>query len=148
MEKLDVRFVHVTMERVDPDGLTTIKFWTIEEDERISALLAETWGKGWESHGYRLAYGLLKGILTPPIELEWESTGLSKHYDPTLRELFVNVNFRRNEGEDYYLLISKLDTSRLDDLWVQRAVERFALIYPEVAHASARQGDQGVAHPP
>ena len=56
------RAVYVRMEKIDPGGLTTNRGWTIEEDERVAARLTETWGKGWEEHGYRLAYGVLKGL--------------------------------------------------------------------------------------
>jgi hypothetical protein len=126
------RVVYVSMEKVDPGGLTKTTGWIIEEDKRVAALLTETWGKGWEEHGYRLAYGVVKGMLTRPTELEWVSPVLSEQYDPTLRELFVNTTL--GQGEEYYLLISNLDPSRVDEPLVQKAVERFSAIYPPVAH--------------
>jgi hypothetical protein len=130
------RFVYVRMEMVRPGGETTTTGWTIEEDKRVAVLLTETWGKGWESHGYRLAYGVLKGMLEVPREVEWVSPVLSEQYDPTLRELFVNTTL--GSEEEYYLLISNLDTSRVDDHWVEKAVKRFSALYQTVPDTSLR----------
>ena len=127
-----IRAVYVRMEKIDPGALTTNRGWTIEEDERVAALLTETWGKGWEEHGYRLAYGVVNGMLSVPRKVGWVSPVLSETYDPTLKELFMNTT--KEEGEDYYLLISNLDPSRVDDHWVKEAVERFSAIYPPLAH--------------
>ena len=115
------RVVYVRMEKVDPGGLTNITGWTIEENKAVAVLLTETWGKGWEEHGYRLAYGVVKEMLSAPRKVEWVSPVLSEQYDPTLRELFANTT--KEKGENYYLLISKLDPSRVDDHWVKKAVD-------------------------
>ena len=138
------RFVYVGMEMFRPGGETTTTGWTIEENKNVVGLLTETWGKGWESHGYRLAYGVLKGMLQVPRAVEWVSPVLSEKYNPTLHELFRNTTL--GPGEDYYLLISNLDTSRVDDHWVEKAVERFSALYPPVAQTSLRGDGLELAH--
>ena len=69
---------------------------------------------------------------------------LSEKHNPTLHELFRNTTL--GPGEDYYLLISNLDTSRVDDHWVEKAVERFSALYPPVAHTSLRGDGLELAH--
>jgi hypothetical protein len=131
--------VRVVREKVGPDGLiTTHTGVSYDEDQRVDTILTQTWGaetwNGWQTHGYRLAYGVLTnshGVRTNasnrPRELQWVSPVLSKQYNPTLHELFVNTPQR--QGEDYYLLISKLDASERHSKWVQMAMHRFSSLF-------------------
>ena len=68
---------------------------------------------GWPT--YRVAYGVQKGILVAPTELEWVASALSDNYNPTLKDLFHGKSLK--EGEGYYLLISGLDLGRHENIW-------------------------------
>lgn len=129
-----VWMVYVAMESVDSEGVIKYIAKPYDGDKRVEALLTETWGadtwNGWQSNGYRLGYGVLYSAISDPRMLQWVEPVLSNEYNPTFHELFQNITLR--QGEAYYLLISKLNVSPPHSEWVQRAMQRFKTIYPQV----------------
>ena len=123
--------VYVNMEKVGMEGVITNTGWPYVPDQTVAELLTKTWGVRWST--YRLAYGVQNGILAAPTELEWVTPALSANYNPSLKDLFRGKSLK--EGENYYLLISRLETERSENIWIRKARERYSALYPPVARS-------------
>ena len=127
--------VFVNMERHTVNGIpeTTCSLYTAEE--KLSALMENTptW---WDWRNHRLAYGAQRRR-DEPTQLKWAPRRIGGAYEPSLGEFFKDVTL--GEGEDYYLLITKLDVglrdlhNRLNEYsspWEKDLMWRFRALYP------------------
>ena len=128
----DATKANVNMERVDPFGILANTGWNnVSVTQKVSVLCDNTGGwRHWRT--YRLAYGV-QIENRKPTKLKWVAKQITAKYDPTIEELFEGITLEN--GESYYLLISKLDVNnRLQDQAedkerVETALIRFQDLY-------------------
>ena len=95
----------VSMEKMDPMGLSSRTDRRYSPGQKVSSVLNEVWGeRQWRPE--LLGYGVQKKTdkRYPPTSLRWSSRPWS---DPTMQELFCSLSLQ--EGERYYLVVSELD---------------------------------------
>jgi hypothetical protein len=126
-------------------NLTDTGYDSVAVAEKVSALLDRTNGFLGCRTG-RLAYGVQEHR-KPPTQLQWADKPLSAEYDPSIQELFAGVSLKH--GDEYYLLVSKLDVKishqpvvQYTDEWyrqerIKEMVYRFRELYVSKATKKA-----------
>ena len=89
------------------------------------------WFQEWRT--YRVAYGVQKKW-NNPTRLQWAEQ-ITLDYDPTIEELFRDITLE--EGECYFLLISKLDVNNRNIEACKKDVDRAIKRFPELYSATA-----------
>jgi hypothetical protein len=104
------RIVYVNMERDTVNAIVETTGWPYTAEEKLSALMNKT-PSWWDWGNYRLAYGAQRNR-DDPTQLKWAPRPIGGAYEPSLGEFFKDVTL--GEGEDYYLLITKIDVGLRD----------------------------------
>jgi hypothetical protein len=129
------RIVYVNMERHTVNALVETTGWPYVWQEKLSALMDKT-GTWWDWRNHRLAYGAQRRG-DDPTQLKWAPRPIGGAYEPSLGEFFKDVTLC--EGEDYYLLITKIDgglrdlhnrLNRHTSPWEKELLWKFRALYP------------------
>ena len=117
----------VNMERLTADGILAVTGWGgVSPTEKVSALFDRT-GFFHDWRTYTVAYGRQRGW-DKPTEL-YRAPPITGQNNYTMQELFANITLE--EGESYFLLISKFDVTNTQarQFDIDHAIKRFPQLY-------------------
>jgi hypothetical protein len=100
--------IHVNMWRVTEEGEQEITGWLYSPQETVFALMEKT-PQWWDWRTHKLAYGVVLGMFNPPRQVQWASQEQYASIETgtmTMQSLFEGETL--HDGEDYFLMISKL----------------------------------------